>query len=320
MPTAVMPKTSMDYVEQIRSRKTASASQKAAKFNQIKASAADQAIAMNKIGQGFIGPVMMRLKYQGIVRNILTEDPIAPGAVPVYDVADEMGRAYFLEPYQAEAIISQYEGKRVPYGFRHIAEYATVQEQDFLELTIDMMEYAVNEAEQRIQELEDGYLFDMLDVAIDNITADFAGYAAANHKITSTHTGGIFDPSDFYGAASVAAENRLEAKNIVMNAADYYDMLQWDLTTAGVQWKDETMHGVPVTSFAGFNVFKSVICPKGTSYVLPESDYVGRMPIRKSLDIRNNDKLEAFQVGTILDEYVNLVILNSNGLSKITKS
>lgn len=314
MPTA---KDSMAYIEAMKGRKAQSKAQKTAAFNQIKMNSGDQVVAMNKIGQGFIGPVMMRLKYEGIARNVLTEDVIAPGAVPVYDVADEMGKAYFLEGYQAEAIISQYEGKRVMYSFRHLAEFATVQEQDFLELTIDMADYAINEARQRIQEKEDGYLFAMLDVAIEGITPttpDWAGLTSHEVEVT-----GAFQPANFYQGAAIAAENRLDSVNIIMNPADYFDMLNWDLVATSVNFKDQTFSGVPVTTFAGFNVFRSVICPKGTAYMMPDTDYVGRMPVRKSIEVRDNPKLENFSLGWILDEYINMLILNSGGLVRIKK-
>ena len=315
----VMPKRSTDYIAALKNKTASTPAQKRQRFEQIKKSnAGDTAIAMNKIGQGFIGPVMMRLKYEGIVRNVLTEDPIAPGQVPVYDVLDEMGKAYFLENYQAEAKISQYEGKRLFYGFRHLVEFATVQEQDLLELTVDTMEYAINEAKQRIQETEDTYLFAMIDAAIDSITEenpDFAGLTS--HVIAVT---GNFQPSNFYDAASIAAQNRLDAANIVMNPADYFDMLKWDLTATSVNFKDKTFDGVPVTSFAGFNVFRSVMCNAGTSYQMAASDYVGRFPVRKSLEIRNNDKLENFSLGMVLDEFVNVIILNSGSLTRIKKN
>lgn len=314
------PKTSMEYVEVLRNKTASSRKNKTAAFNQIK-SGADQVVAMNKIGQGFIGPVMMRLKYEGIARNILTEDAIPAGQVPVYDVADEMGRAYFIEGYQAEAIISQYEGKRVPYGFRHLTEFATVQEQDFLELTIDMGEYALNEAQQRIQEQEDTYLFNLLDVAIAGIDAsnpDFAGLTS--HVVLTGSTTNPFTPGNFYDGARIAAQNRLDASNVVMNNADYFDMLGWDQLTTSINFRDKTFDGVPVTSFAGFNVFKSVMVTKGEAYVMPTADYVGRFPVRKSLDIRNNDRLESFTLGWVLDEYINMLILNSGGLVKVRKA
>lgn len=310
-------KSSMDYVNAMNARKASSKTSRTAAFNQIKANSGDIAAALNKIGQGFIGPVMMRLKYEGVVRNILTEDVIAPGQVPVYDVADEMGKAYFLEPYQAEAIISQYEGKRVQYNFRHLAEFATVQEQDLLELTIDMTSYALDEARQRIQEEEDGYLFAMLDLAVDDVTAatpDWAGLTSHEVQVT-----GDFMPENFYDAAAIAAQNRLDSHNIIMNPADYFDMLKWDLVATSVNFKDKTFDGVPITSFAGFNVFRSVIVPQGTAYMMADSDYVGRFPVRKSLDIRDNPKIENFSLGWVLDEYINVLILNTGSLVRIQK-
>ena len=262
---------------------------------------------------------MMRLKYEGIVRNVLTEDVIAPGQVPVYDVADEMGKAYFLEAYQAEAIISQYEGKRVHYTFRHLAAFPTVQEQDLLELTIDMTDYAIEEARQRIMEEEDGYLFAMLDAAIDDITADNPDWAGQeSHVVTAADPAG-FQPANFYEAAAIAANNRLDAVNIIMNPADYFDMLKWDLVATSVNFKDKTFDGTPITSFAGFNVFRSVMVEKGTAYMMADADYVGRMPVRKSLDIRENPKLENFSLGWVMDEYINELILNSGSLVRIEK-
>lgn len=315
--TTKVAKTSMDYINALNSRKTASTkAQRTAAFNQIK-SGADTAVALNKIGQGFIGPVMMRLKYEGIVRNVLTEDIIAPGQVPVYDVFDEMGKAYFLEPYQAEAIISQYEGKRVNYGFRHLAAFPTVQEQDLLELTIDMTEAALNEARQRIMEQEDGYLFALLDAAIDGIDDDNPDWAGqTTHVVT---VAGDFQPDSFYAGAAIAANNRLDAVNILLNPADYFDMLKWDLVATSVNFKDKTFDGTPVTSFAGFNVFRSVMVEKGEAYMMATADYVGRMPVRKSLDIRDNPKLENFSLGWVADEYINEIILNSGSLIRIEK-
>lgn len=314
-----MPKRSTDYIAMINKKTASTPAQKRQAFEQIKrASGSDVATAMNKIGQGFIGPVMMRLKYEGITRNVLTEDPIAPGQVPVYDVLDEMGKAYFIENYQAEAKISQYEGKRLFYGFRHLTEFATCQEQDLLELTVDTMEYAINEAKQRIQETEDTYLFAMVDAAIDAIDQDNPDFAGLTSHVVSVT--GDYKPANFYDAAAIAAQNRLDAVNIIMNPADYFDMLKWDLTATSVNFKDKTFDGTPVTSFAGFNVFKSVMCTAGTSYMMANADYVGRFPVRKSLEIRNNDKLERFAIGVVLDEYINTIILNSGSLVRIKKN
>lgn len=311
-----VPMISTDYTSKLKGKAASTKQEKQARLDQIKAGN-DRSAAMSKIGQGFVGPIQMRLKYEGIVRNVLQEDPIAPGQVPVYDVATEMGKAYFLDSWAGEAVISQYEGLRVMYTFRHLAEFATIQEQDLLELSIDMAEYAINEAGQRIQEKEDGYLFDLLDVAVagfDVDNPDFAGQTS--HEVAAT---GTFQPTDFYSAAAIVSNNRLQATNIVLNNADYWDLLAWDMASTSIKFRDETFDGVPVTSFGPFSVMQSVICPKGTAYMLPERQFLGMMPIRKSLEITPNDKVENFSLGWVIDEFVNILILNANGVVKIVK-
>ena len=315
------PKTAMAFATELKDKPKPTKQQRAAKLNRIVNASSDPRVGMNKIAQGFIGPVMMRLKYEGIARNVVTEDAVPAGQMPVYDVADEMGRAYFLEPYQAEAVISQYEGKRVQYAFRRIAEFATVQEQDFYELTIDMMDYAVNELKQRIQETEDGYMFALLDVAIDGITPDTPDFSGQTNHVVTNPTD-MFQPDDFFAAAANATLNRLDAKNIVMNPADAYDVYRWDLKTVGVAFKDKAFNndGVPVTRFGDFDIMRSVMCPKNTAYVMAESDYVGRFPVRKSLELRNNDKVEQFSLGVVGDELCNIILLNSGSLYRVEKT
>lgn len=308
-------KTSGEYINAIKGQPKRTKAQRTAAFNQIKRGSGSKSAALTKIGQGFVGPVMMRLKYEGIVRNILTEDIIAPGDIPVYDIADEMGKAYFLDSYQGEVMISQYEGKRVMYGFRNLAAFPVVQEQDLLELTIDMADYAINEARQRIQEEEDGYLFSLLDTAIEGITATTPDWAGQTTHVVNTTD---LVAANFYAAAGLAANNRLDSTHVIMNPADYFDILNWDLTATSVSFRDKVFDdGVRVKEFAGFDIFRSVICEKNKVYVLPDSEYLGRMPVRKSLDIVDDPKAENFSLGWVMSERINELILNSGGAFRI---
>lgn len=315
-------KLSEDYIKESQNYPKHTKSERTAALNQIKNTAVDKAAAMNKIGQGFVGPVMMRLKYEGIARNVLTEDVIAIGDVPVYDVADEMGKAYFLQPYNSEIAVSQYEGKRVMYQFVHLAEFPTVQTQDMLELTIDMLDYAMNEARQRIQEKEDTYLITQLKTAAEAFTPsnpDFAGLTS--HVVSASDSSGYFQFANFTNASRISAQNRLDSKNLLMNTADVYDLYSWDLTATSVNFKNEQFSSSePITEFAGYRILKSVMMDKGTAFVLPDSDYIGRFPTRQSIQIQDNNKAENFAIGAIMDEFINEIILNTNGIVEIKKS
>lgn len=315
-------KLSEDYIKEIKATTKHTKFERTAALNQVKNTAADKVTAMNKIGQGFVGPVMMRLKYEGIARNVLTEDIVAPGDYPFYDVADEMGKAYFLQPYNTEVMVSQYEGKRVTYNFVRLAEFATVQAQDLVELTIDMLDYAIEEARQRIQEKEDSFLLQQLDTAAESFTSttpDFAGLTS--HVVTSTSTDKTFNFKDFTDASRISAQNRLASKNILMNTSDVYDLYSWDLTATSVNFKNEQFSAnEPITQFAGYQILKSVMVDAGTAYVLPDSDYIGRFPTRQSIVIEDNNKVENFALGEVMSELINEIILNANGIVKVVKS
>ena len=59
-----------------------------------------------------IGPIQLKLRYQGVVRNVLQEDPIEPGTPVEYDVFDDLGQAYIMSGTDGEVRITPFEGKR----------------------------------------------------------------------------------------------------------------------------------------------------------------------------------------------------------------
>ena len=84
---------------------------KAEKQTRLATILADKANAMHRIGQGMIGPIQIRLRYEGIVRNVLVEDTLERGPLMPYDILDDMGRAYYLNQTDAEIKITPFEGK-----------------------------------------------------------------------------------------------------------------------------------------------------------------------------------------------------------------
>ena len=105
-----------------------------------------------------------------------------------------------------------------------------------------------------------------------------------------------------------------------MNPSDAYDMFRWNTVEASVNFANKVFEdGDETMSFMGFNIRKSVRVPVSTAYVLADPDYVGRMPIRKELEVRDNPQVERFSVGMVMDERINEVILNSNSIYRITK-
>lgn len=161
-----MPKTSAEIVAEMGANPSSPAKRQAALNKILTDNRHDMRLASTKVAQGVVGPIIMRLRYEGIVRSVLMEDPLPQGAGLFYDITTEFGAAYKLQPHDNEVKIAQYEGNRVRYEVIRIAAFPQIAEEDIYKLAINMVDYAKGEAEQRIMEQEDGYLFSSLDAAV----------------------------------------------------------------------------------------------------------------------------------------------------------
>lgn len=309
-------RSAQDAIKTLPKAGTLTTSQKKATLRNILASEG----GVHKVGQGMIGPILMRLQYEGIARNILQEDPLEKGAGFFYDVATDVGVAYRLDGYGAQVKVQEFEGKRVRYECFPISAYPQILKEDLYALRLDMVEYAKNEATQGIMRTEDRYLIDLLDATVTNsatkvnpINPDATGLRETTYAQDITYDAML-------EAAKFADYYQLEAVNLIMHPAMKRDIYKWDLTTLGVVLKDEIMAtGAKVSRIGEFNILTSVMMDPTKAFLVPEMQYLGMMPVLWSLDSVENDKPEERKTGWVMDESVNMLVLNPFGVSRIAK-
>ena len=310
-------RSSEDYMRKLAKAPKLDSRQKRAKL----ASLLKESDGISRIGQGMVGPILLRLRYEGVIRNILIEDPLTNGAELVYDVLDDLGQAYFLNDNESEVKVTPFEGKRVNYSTFRLAAFPTVKKEDLYALRVDVVEHAQEESKQAILKQEDARLFTLLDAAI-------AGYAN-NPNHTVTNEGGDGHVVDASGGLSAEALNEaagiiemheLEAKTFIGNPMDIRAINTWALENVGWKFKDEVVAGMKVTKFGEFTLQRSILVEQGTGYLTPEPRFLGMMPVRYSLDSKENNNPESFTYGWVLDEVIGMVILNPRGLAKINIS
>lgn len=311
-----------DYVSELISRRggkedapsTATAESKNRKLALIMQ---DPISGFKRVGVAMIGPIQIRMRYQGIVRNILMEDPLGPGVTPEYDVFDDLGQAYMMNGTEGEVRMTPFEGKRITVGYFRIASFPAMRKEESFVLRINIVEQAQDETKQAILKQEDARMVVMLESAI----TDYA--TRPDHIVSPTHTvvdaSGYFQPLSFYTAAGLIDEHELRSKTILVNPVDARDFYRWGTETTGWAFKDRTVAGEEITSFGEFNFQRSIAIPKKTMYVVPEPNFLGWMPILYSLHVEENHKLEAFWRGWVFDEMLGMFIANAAGLVKITK-
>ncbi|MFH8483080.1 HK97-fold major capsid protein [Streptomyces sp. NPDC018055] len=317
----VTAKKSDDYVAEILARREAKGGSPltfAAKQQRLQTVAADTTNGITRLGVGMIGPIQLKLRYQGITRNVLVEDPCTPGTPVEYDVWDDLGQAYMMSGTEGEVRITPFEGKRIQVRFFRIASRPAIRKEDLLYLRINAVEQAQDETKQAILKQEDSRLITILQAAISDYTGRSDHTVTPNHVITEAS--GYLTPGSLYSAVSMTDMHELQSSRILINPMDYRDMYRWDINQTGWAFKDRVVAGETITSFGEFEMQRSIVIPQGQTFLTPEPQFLGVFPVLYSLDVEENHRVESFWKGWVFDEMVSMLILNPRGLAKIVKS
>lgn len=314
-------KHSDDYVQQMVKRRGADGSSglsAEAKMKKMALVLQDEADGIRRLGVGMVGPIQLRLRYQGMVRNVLLEDPVTPGTPLEYEIFDDLGQAYIQSGTEGEVRITPFEGKRARVEFFRIASQPAVRKEDLYYLRYNIVEQAQDETKQAIMRQEDGRLMLLLQAAMQ----DYA--TRPDHVVTPTHdvseTSGYFTPEALYTAVSQTDAHELVSSRILINPIDYRDLNRWTINQTGWAFKDRVVAGETITSFGEFEIQRSVMVPQGRLFLLPDPNFLGVFPVLYSLDVEENHKVEAFWKGWVFDEMVAMAILNPAGIAAVTKA
>lgn len=293
--------------------------QKQAKLQHI---LADRQHGIMRLGQSMIGPIQLQLRYQGILRNVLLEDTLTPGVPIQYDVLDDLGQAYMLHGDEGEVKITPFEGKRVEVRLFRIASFPKIKKEDLYYLRSNIVEYTQDYTKQAIMRQEDSRLITLLEVSAANYrlvdTSAVPGSGSLPNEITIAGT--TLMPSDLYTAVTFTDQRMLDSSRLLCNPQEYRDFYRWDINTTGWAFKDSVVAGEKVVQFGEFQIGKSIIIPRGTVYLTPEPEFLGVFPVMYSLDVEENNQVEQFHKGWVMDELVGMAVLNPRGIIILRKS
>lgn len=272
---------------------------------------------IQRLGSGMIGPIMLKLRYQGMVRNILIEDPVTPGTPVMYDVWDDLGQAYIMSGTEGEIRVHPFEGKRVEVRFFRIATFPAIREEDLLYLRLNAVEQVQEESKQAIMKQEDGRLVILLQAALTNYATRPDHVMTPNHTVTETS--GYFTPQSLYTAVSQTDMHELPAARILTSPMGWRDTYRWDLNQIGFTALDRRVAGEPVLTFGEFQIQRSIMVPTTDMWLMPEPKMLGVFPILQSLQVNENHQVEAFWKGWVMSEMVSMAVINPRGIAKIQK-
>jgi hypothetical protein len=327
--TARTAKHSEDYAQKLGSVDKLS---KVEKQQRLATILADKASGMHRLGQGMIGPIQIRLRYEGMVRNVLLEDTLERGPLMPYDILDDLGMAYILNSTDSEVKIQMFEGKQAFPALFRVASFPKIRKEDLYYLRVNAVEYAQDESRQAIQKQEDFKLIQLLETAIaeqgslgplpvGGIATGISAGPGANptEKTVLVGANNPLEPVDFYSAVSMIEIEQLEASRVLAHPQDIRDLYTWDINVTGWSFKDKVFAGEKITSFGEFQVQKSVMVPQGETFLTADPEFVGVFPVMYSLDVEENHQVEHFHKGWVMDELIGMMILNARGIARLRK-
>lgn len=278
----------------------------------------DEVNGIRRLGVGMIGPIQLKLRYQGMIRNVLIEDPVVPGTNVEYEVFDDLGQAYIMSGVDGEVRVTPFEGKRVRVEFFRIASRPAMRKEDLYSFRVNMVEQAQDETKQAILKQEDGRLMVLLLAAVTDYAtrADNPTPGAQNVTVAS----GPITPAALYAAVTMTDLREIESARILANPADYRDFYLFDQNQTGWAFKDRVVAGEKITTFGEFQIQRSIVVPQGKLFLLPNPEFLGVFPVLYSLDVEEDNRVESFWKGWVFDEMVSMAILNPRGIATVTKS
>lgn len=269
-----------------------------------------------KLGEAMVGPISIRINYEGIARQALVEDLVPQGEIRQYPVLSDLPTAYSLNSNDGQVRISHVEGKTIVPKYGRIAAEWEVDRSDLELLHANIVEYADNMTVQQIMKEEDNLLYNGYDLMIQDWQDLHPGQT--DNNITMVGTTLTLDT--LIDAQAFIASQQNEAKLLIANPADMYDLYRWDLLTVGVAFKDNYFAGYKQTTFGDWTLLKSVTMPRGVFYVTGAPNTVGIFSTRYGLeatdDVTANSK---FKIRKIFNELCSLVLVNNLAVAKITK-
>ncbi len=288
-----------------------------AKFNTVALVLQDEVSGFKRLGVGMIGPIQLQLRYQGITRNVLIEDPITPGTPVMYDVWDDLGQAYIMSGVEGEVRTRVFEGKRVMINFFRVASRPVIRKEDLYILRINAVEQAQDFTKQAIMMEEDGYLMTLLEGAEIDYANSSAHIVTPNHNVAEST--GYFTPLSLYAAVAQTDMHQLPSGRVLVNPIDYRDFFRWEVDVTGWAFKDRVVSGEQITSFGEFQFQRALTVPQGKLRLLPNPDFLGVFPVLYSLDVEENHQVEEFYRGWVFDEFVSMAVLNPRGIASVSK-
>ena len=264
------------------------------------------------IGQAMASPLKTFLEYKGVMRRALKVDPMAPGAVPIYDRDTEEISA---EAIASQSAITQTKivGERVMVPVFEIAANPTIKLREVKIRRFNIIDRIQVRTRQFMQEAEDATIINLLNTAStllnSAITVDSS--AAGNNL-------GYIERKDLVKLARSIEQWDLFAVSMFFSIYRYADIKQWGATELDLVTMKQVIDTGLVASLHGQNIYVTKKMAHNTVLCTSDPDYVGVMPVYQDIEVIPADLPWETAFGWAFTELIGMTVFNPKGVSSLT--
>ena len=268
------------------------------------------------LGQAMALPIRRNLDYSGVARRALVVDPLANGALPVYD--RDIDVSAVVVSSNGSAPESQVRGDRVTVPTFEIVSNPLVRIKEVKQRRFNVIDRAVQKARQEIQAQEDANIFAALDFGGDNTLG-------GENAVQDIVDGGM-TKRDLVEIMTQVEQWDLVCTKFFMYIKEFNDIRLWSANSGNatsdvdpVTQREILQTGLYGRIF-GADIIVSKIVTPGTVFACSDGEFVGVMPVLQDIETLPADEPKRLSLGWVVSEIVGFAVVNPRGVAVGRKS
>jgi len=266
--------------------------------------------ARTVLGQAMASPIKTYLEYMGVMRKAFKVDPLANGAVPMYDKDTEDLSAGIVAS-QGAATQIKYEGERYFVPILEIAANPTVKLREVKMRRFNVIDRIQVRTRQFVMETEDAMLISLLD------QASIIKNAALPVTLGSD---GYINRKDLVGLKREIEKWDLFGASYYMGIYRFNDIAMWNQSDVDILTQKQLVDTGLLARLHNMNIYVTKKIAKEVVYATATPDYVGVMPIYQDIEVLPADRPEQTLFGWVFVEYIGAAVTNAKGVAKMVIS
>lgn len=259
------------------------------------------------IGQAMASPLKTFLEYRAVMRKAFRVDPLAAGALPVYDRDTESIEATVIAS-QSAANQTKIEGERIYVPIFEIAANPTVKLREVKIRRFNIIDRIQVRTRQFIQEAEDAALINLLNAASTVKNTPFT---------VNISTTGYVKRADLVDLKKEVDKWDLFSQNYFMSIYRFNDIAKWGRDDVDILTQKQLVDTGLMAKLHGMNIYVTKKMPKDVIFATADPDYLGVMPVYQDIEVLPADLPWQSLFGWLFNEIIGAAVFNPKAVAKM---